>query len=432
MSSLSTIQKFLFRRDHRPVAYPACLLVLALFMQLVSGNATNALAYTNLSPTEVKTMVENGTAGTILDVREYGEYCASNGGHIPCALNYPWNTKYLQNHYPELDPDAAYIIVCASGNRSGQASSFLESQGFTKIYNMSGGMGSWQGETQTCDAECPALYFPHIATSLPWQTEIAVINTGDQPVTGTLKALNDAGQIVKITTIPLPAHGRRQIAVANEFTNHTDIGYIIFNANSAAVVGYTKFYQEGVYRAAIPAVQEVNTSDITISHIASNADWWTGISLVNTTAETKGLTMTFNDGRTRNITLNANEHKAFSIRSLFNDQPQPGIESAVIAHASGVIGLELFGNIGGNDHLDGLLLTDKTASALYYPHVAGNEWWTGIVAYNPSESEATITITPYSAGGLFFRPQHWPSQGKGNISVRLRRSAFPTRWRGSA
>ena len=92
---------------------------------------------------------------------------------------------------------------------------------------------------------------------------------------------------------------------------------------------------------------------------------------MNTTAETKELTMTFNDGRTRNITLNANEHKVFSIRSLFNDQPQPGIESAVIAHASGVIGLELFGNIGGNDHLDGLLLTDKTASTIYYPHVAG-------------------------------------------------------------
>jgi hypothetical protein len=135
---------------------------------------------------------------------------------------------------------------------------------------------------------------------------------------------------------------------------------------------------------------------------------------VNTTSETKGLTMTFNDGRTRNITLNANEHKVFSIRSLFNDQPQPGIESAVITHASGVIGLELFGSSGWGTQLEGILLTDKTTSTIYYPHVASDDnWWTGIVAYNPSESEVTITITPYSAGGALLPSSTLAIAGKG-------------------
>ncbi len=284
------------------------------------------------------------------------------------------------------------------------------------------------------------LYFPHVASqqavssSNPWKTEVCVINTGDQALSGILRSYRDNGQAVSSDkAITLGAHGRwSRIVGGGEFPNSSKIGYMVFESASESVVGYTKFYQEGIYRAAIPAVQEVNTSDIIISHIASDADWWTGVSLVNTTAETKELTITFNDGRTRNITLNANEHKVFSMGSLFNDQPQPGIESAVIAHASGVIGLELFGSLGWGTQLEGILLTDKTIKTLYYPHMAGNEWWTGIVAYNPSESEATITITPYSAGGLFFRPQHWPSQGKGNISVRLRRSAFPTRWRGSA
>ncbi|MBN2437434.1 MAG: hypothetical protein JXL20_02420, partial [Deltaproteobacteria bacterium] len=116
------------------------------------------------------------------------------------------------------------------------------------------------------------LYFPHIATSAPWQTEIAIINTGDQSVTGTLKAYSNAGgQPVDTEPVTLVAHGRRQIIVANEFTNHTNIGYIIFNANSDAVQGYTKFYREGYYRAAIPAVKEVNTSNIYIPHIASTA-----------------------------------------------------------------------------------------------------------------------------------------------------------------
>ena len=59
--------------------------------------------------------------------------------------------------------------------------------------------------------------------------------------------------------------------------------------------------------------------------------------------------------------------------SLFNNQPQPGIKSAVITNASGIIGLELFGTNGGSNQLEGILLTDKTASSLYYPHV-DSEW----------------------------------------------------------
>ena len=84
--------------------------------------------------------------------------------------------------------------------------------------------------------------------------------------------------------------------------------------DSDTVQGYTKFYQAGIYRAAIPAVKEVNTSDIYISHIDSSADWWTGISLVNTTSAAKVLTITFNNGQSRQITLNANEHMAIHDR----------------------------------------------------------------------------------------------------------------------
>ena len=252
-----------------------------------------------------------------------------------------------------------------------------------------------------------ALYFPHVDTSLPWQTEIAIVNTGDQTVTGTLMGISNAGQLAETKPVTLSAHGRRQITVAHEFTNHIDIGYIIFDTASTEVQGYTKFYQAGKYRAAIPAVKEVNTSDIYISHIDSGAQWWTGISLVNTTAETKELTITFNNGQSKSIALAANQHQAFMI------EPRPDIRSAVITNASGVIGLELFGNIGGSDHLEGILLTDKTASTLYYPHVDNNGWWTGIVAYNPSALACTITITPYSAQGIPLAPSNQSIPGKG-------------------
>ncbi len=225
--------------------------------------------------------------------------------------------------------------------------------------------------------------------------------------------MNNEGQLIETKALTLPARGRRQIIISSEFAYHTGIGYIIFQAGSAAVQGYMKFYIEGIYRAAIPAVKEVNTSDIYVSHIASDAQWWTGVSLVNTTSTTKDLTITFNTGQSVPFTLKANEHKAFTIGALLNQPLQPDIRSALITNASGVIGLELFGGAGSGNQLDGILLTDNTASAIYYPHVAGDGWWTGIAAYNPSESACTITVTPYSAEGTLLPPSTLSIAGKG-------------------
>jgi len=251
-------------------------------------------------------------------------------------------------------------------------------------------------------ASAASLYFPHVDTTLPWQTEIAIINTSDQTVTGTLKAFKNNGDLVETEAVTLSAHGRRQINVANEFTNNTSIGYIVFESTSDTVQGYTKFYRQGqygYYRVAVPAIKDINTSAIYVTHIDSGTQWWTGISLVNTTSGTKNITITFNNGQSTTRTINAYAHDAFTIGELFNNQPQPSIKSAVITNASGVIGLELFGTNDGKE-LEGIPLTDKTASTLYYPNVADRiAWWTGIVAYNPSDLACSITVRPYSAQG---------------------------------
>ena len=255
------------------------------------------------------------------------------------------------------------------------------------------------------------IYFPHVSTKSPWQTEIALINTNNtQTVTGTLDGFNNSGQLIETKNIILSPRGRRQITIANDFVNHPSIGYLVFNADKTGLQGYTKFFQGGNYRTAIPAVTDVNTSDVYISHIASNDSFWTGISLVNTTTATKKLTINFNDGRSAVVTIGAGEHKIFTIAGLFGGQPQPSIKSGIITNANGIIGLELFGN---DAQLDGLLLTDDTVSTIYYPHVADiNTWWTGIVAYNPSTSGCNITITPYSETGTALPTSIIPIAGK--------------------
>jgi hypothetical protein len=126
------------------------------------------------------------------------------------------------------------------------------------------------------------------------------------------------------------------------------------------------------------------------------------VSILNTTASAKTLTFQFNNGQSRTVDLAAGEHKAFTIASLFGGVAQPTIGSAVIANVAGTVGLELFGSTGagGESYLSGILLKGDTTSSIYYPHVASDGWWTGIVAYNPVESDTSITITPYSAAGV--------------------------------
>jgi len=100
---------------------------------------------------EAQEMIDTNPHLLVVDVREKSEYCngsATPPGHIPGALNYPWNSGYLANHYQELPPAADILVVCGIGMRSAAASQFLcGEKGFTAVSNMLGGMAAWEGAT---------------------------------------------------------------------------------------------------------------------------------------------------------------------------------------------------------------------------------------------------------------------------------------------
>jgi rhodanese-related sulfurtransferase len=75
---------------------------------------------------------------TIIDVREDWEYAE---GHIPGAELIPLGQ--LPDRIGEVSKEVEIILVCRSGNRSGQALQFLEQQGFENAHNMNGGMIAW-------------------------------------------------------------------------------------------------------------------------------------------------------------------------------------------------------------------------------------------------------------------------------------------------
>lgn len=96
----------------------------------------------SISTTEVQEKLEAGEQLNLIDVREVGEVAE---GHIPGIVNIPLGL--LEFRMQELDKKKPYIMVCRSGGRSGQATAFLEAQGYD-VKNMTGGMLDWSGDVK--------------------------------------------------------------------------------------------------------------------------------------------------------------------------------------------------------------------------------------------------------------------------------------------
>ena len=75
----------------------------------------------------------NDKATTIVDVRTEGEFAE---GNVNGSINIPLNE--VVNRMEELKGMQPLVLCCLSGGRSGQATSFLEGQGFDNVYNGGG------------------------------------------------------------------------------------------------------------------------------------------------------------------------------------------------------------------------------------------------------------------------------------------------------
>jgi len=94
----------------------------------------------DITAIELKSRMDNGTAPMIIDVRETWEFDEFNIGAtlIPLA-ELPGKWEDLEDHKQE-----EIVVHCRSGARSATAKAYLESQGFSKVRNLLGGMLDWQ------------------------------------------------------------------------------------------------------------------------------------------------------------------------------------------------------------------------------------------------------------------------------------------------
>lgn len=99
--------------------------------------------FENIDVHEAKALIEQNamnTNFTILDVRTPGEYLPE---HIEGAFMRDFYETNFEEQIDSLDKSREYLIYCRSGNRSGQAFNMMQNLGFTTVYNMLGGMNSW-------------------------------------------------------------------------------------------------------------------------------------------------------------------------------------------------------------------------------------------------------------------------------------------------
>ncbi|MDD5322364.1 MAG: rhodanese-like domain-containing protein [Methylococcales bacterium] len=93
----------------------------------------------SVSPKHASAMY-TGKKAVIVDVREDSEW---NKQHIPGAIHIPF--AQLSERLPELKQykDSTVITQCKTGGRSARALDVLKSAGFSKVYNMDGGIVAW-------------------------------------------------------------------------------------------------------------------------------------------------------------------------------------------------------------------------------------------------------------------------------------------------
>src|SRR5258706_3877128 len=96
---------------------------------------------TQLRPTEVRQLLDEGKPLVLLDVREHQEIAIVR---IPGAVHIPMGEVPGRLH--ELDPEADIVVYCHHGMRSANVCGFLQQRDFHNVANLTGGIDAWATE----------------------------------------------------------------------------------------------------------------------------------------------------------------------------------------------------------------------------------------------------------------------------------------------
>ena len=92
-----------------------------------------------ISVRELKRLRDEGAEFTLIDVRQPEERDIATIGGVNIPLSeLPERLDELEAHR-----DRKIVVYCRSGVRSDRAASYMMSMGFSKVYNLEGGILAW-------------------------------------------------------------------------------------------------------------------------------------------------------------------------------------------------------------------------------------------------------------------------------------------------
>ena len=95
----------------------------------------------DLSVEAVHAMLSSDTSTMLVDVRTAEEYRA---GHLRNCTLMDFYQADVRARLRALPRDRSIVLYCRSGRRSADAKRYMDSLGYTRVYNMLGGIVAWQ------------------------------------------------------------------------------------------------------------------------------------------------------------------------------------------------------------------------------------------------------------------------------------------------
>ena len=117
------------------------IFILTISLSLFACQAQNSTTPLN---TQEFIELEAQDNAKVIDVRTPGEVAEVYISGTDYFFNV--NGAEFQQQIASLDKNATYIVYCRSGKRSSSAINYMESQGFTNLHELSGGILSWKNK----------------------------------------------------------------------------------------------------------------------------------------------------------------------------------------------------------------------------------------------------------------------------------------------
>jgi len=97
-------------------------------------------SYRDITPAELYDLLDDDTVFVV-------QYNAANTGNIPRTdLFLQYGTLSANMDKIPADKAARIVLYCAVGAMSADGAAYLVGQGYTRVYNLAGGLGAWRDQ----------------------------------------------------------------------------------------------------------------------------------------------------------------------------------------------------------------------------------------------------------------------------------------------